>query len=118
MQSLGKPPYCRIFLCNYPAGECLGLCDFSDDQQQSCKSLVYNPDMTTLSWKKLNDVLHSLDEAQVLQLLNEEQAGAKRSSALTRLHQRYSILRTARERKQLFRDIMAQKDATTDKLAS
>jgi hypothetical protein len=40
-----------------------------------------------------------MSEEQVLALLNDERAGAKRLSILQRLHQRFCILRAARERK-------------------
>jgi hypothetical protein len=40
-------------------------------------------------------------EEQVLALLTEERAGRKRVSILERLHQRYTILRAARERREI-----------------
>lgn len=51
-----------------------------------------------LTWRSLNDKIHTLTEEEVLELLNQERAGAKRISFLERLHQRYSMLRVARER--------------------
>jgi hypothetical protein len=45
-----------------------------------------------------------MTEDQVLSLLNEERAGAKRISILERLHQRYTALRTARERIELLKE--------------
>jgi len=54
--------------------------------------------MAHLTWRVLNNELHSFSEEKVLSLLNEELAGEKRLSILRRLHQRYSILRADRER--------------------
>lgn len=51
------------------------------------------------NWRQLNKDLGLMTEEQVLALLNEERAGAKRLSILQRLHQRFCILRAARERK-------------------
>jgi hypothetical protein len=51
-----------------------------------------------MNWRGLNLALNSRSERQVLAMLNDELAGARRLSLLIRLHQRYSALRTARER--------------------
>lgn len=59
------------------------------------------------NWRKLNKELALLDEAQVLALLNAERAGRKRISILERLHQRYTALRTARERMEILREAKA-----------
>ena len=48
-----------------------------------------------------------MSEDQVLDLLNQERAGAKRISILERLHQRYTALRTSRERMELFKEARA-----------
>jgi hypothetical protein len=48
-----------------------------------------------------------MTEDQVLSLLNEERAGAKRISILERLHQRYTAMRTARERMELLKEARA-----------
>jgi hypothetical protein len=60
-----------------------------------------------MNWRKLNKELALMTEDQVLSLLNEERAGAKRISILERLHQRYTALRTARERMELLREARA-----------
>ena len=57
--------------------------------------------MEKLSWRKLNEVLSTLPEEDVLQLLEDEKANACRGIILVRLHQRYCILRGARERSEL-----------------
>ena len=58
----------------------------------------------SMNWRKLNKELALMTEDQVLSLLNEERAGAKRISILERLHQRYTALRTARERIELLKE--------------
>lgn len=55
--------------------------------------------MTT--WRSLNTELRTLDESKVLEMLNQERQGEKRSSILQRLHQRYNTLRVSRERIEL-----------------
>jgi hypothetical protein len=60
--------------------------------------------MSDLSWRKLNDVLSQLSEEQILTMLNEERAGSRRVSVLQRLHQRYTMLRCARERIELLKE--------------
>lgn len=59
--------------------------------------------MKKITWRDLNRVLTSKIEDDVLQMLNEEKAGARRLKVLTRLHQRYNILRMSRERVELLR---------------
>lgn len=51
-----------------------------------------------LTWRKLNEQLKTLDEDKVLEMLTEERANEQRVSVLERLHQRYNVLRVARER--------------------
>ena len=60
--------------------------------------------MNDLSWRKLNDILSQLSEEQVLTMLNEERTGSRRVSMLQRLHQRYTMLRCARERIELLKE--------------
>jgi hypothetical protein len=55
----------------------------------------------THSWRKLNQNLASLDEQQVKDMLSEEMENKKRATIITRLHQRFTTLRAARERKEL-----------------
>jgi hypothetical protein len=61
-------------------------------------------DMNSLSWRKLNDILSQLSEDQILTMLNEERTGSRRVSVLQRLHQRYTMLRCARERIELLKE--------------
>jgi len=59
--------------------------------------------MTNLSWRALNEKLIKLTEKEVLDLLNAEREGEQRISMLSRLHQRYTILRAARERAEILK---------------
>ena len=54
-----------------------------------------------MNWRKLNETLVEMSEKEVLELLNDERANRRRVTVLTRLHQRYTILRAARERKEI-----------------
>lgn len=58
--------------------------------------------MKNVTWRSLNDQLNNMSEEEVLELLNKERAGARRTSLLERLHQRYTILRATRERAEIF----------------
>lgn len=58
-----------------------------------------------MNWRELNETLNSLDEQKVLALLNEERKDRRRVTVLTRLHQRYTILRAARERREILASI-------------
>jgi hypothetical protein len=57
-----------------------------------------------MNWRELNQRLNLLTEEQVLQLLNEERIGARRVTILQRLHQRYTMLRAARERVEILKE--------------
>ena len=57
-----------------------------------------------LSWRGLNDVLTQLTEDELLGMLKEEQTGERRASVLQRLHQRYTMVRAARERIEIMKD--------------
>lgn len=63
--------------------------------------------MQNLNWRNMNNILDTLSEAQVLEMLNDERGGRRRVTILTRLHQRYSALRTARERIEILREAKA-----------
>ena len=56
-----------------------------------------------LSWRALNEQLTKLSETEVLALLNAEREGEQRISVLSRLHQRYTILRAIRERAEILK---------------
>ena len=57
-----------------------------------------------MNWRELNQRLNLLTEDQVLQLLNDERIGARRVTILQRLHQRYTMLRAARERVEILKE--------------
>jgi hypothetical protein len=59
------------------------------------------------SWRSLTDVLATLDETEVAGLLKQELKDEKRWSIVQRLHQRYTILRAARERDELRKQVAA-----------
>lgn len=54
------------------------------------------------NWRSLNQTLNSLNEEQVKAMLDDEIVGQRRTTFLKRLHQRYCILRAARERAEIF----------------
>jgi hypothetical protein len=60
--------------------------------------------MKNVTWRKLNDILSQLTEKEVLDMLNEERTHGRRASVLQRLHQRYTMLRCARERIELMKE--------------
>ena len=55
----------------------------------------------THNWREINRMLPDLDEDAVLRLLDEERKGEQRVTVLIRLHQRYTMLRAARERMEI-----------------
>jgi len=57
-----------------------------------------------MNWREINQVLPTLDEATVRELLADERTGARRTTVLIRLHQRYTALRAARERQEILGD--------------
>jgi hypothetical protein len=58
-----------------------------------------------MNWREINKVLPDLDEDTIKQMLDEERVGEQRQSVLIRLHQRYTMLRAARERTEILGDI-------------
>lgn len=57
-----------------------------------------------ITWRELNDKIHTFSEEEILSMLNAERAGRKRITLIQRLHQRYNVLRTTRERIELLRE--------------
>ena len=57
-----------------------------------------------MNWRELNKQLNLLNESEVLALLDAERVGARRVTFLERLHQRYTMLRAARERVELMKE--------------
>jgi hypothetical protein len=60
--------------------------------------------MKKLSWRSLNAKLSTLSEDELYILLQAERVGERRLSVLERLHQRYNVLRVARERAELIKE--------------
>jgi hypothetical protein len=57
-----------------------------------------------MNWREINKVLPDLDENTIKKMLDEERVGEQRQSVLIRLHQRYTMLRAARERMEILGD--------------
>lgn len=57
-----------------------------------------------MNWRELNQKINLLTEEQVLRMLNDERTGLRRVTMLQRLHQRYTMLRAARERVELLKE--------------
>ena len=53
------------------------------------------------TWRSINHHIHALDESAVKQLLDMEIAGQRRLTVLERIHQRYTMLRAERERREI-----------------
>ena len=58
------------------------------------------------NWRVLNDMLSTLREDQVLELLCYEREHEKRASIAERLHQRYNTLRVDRERSEILKGLI------------
>jgi hypothetical protein len=63
--------------------------------------------MDRIHWRTLTAGLKELTEADALRLLAEEKAQHKRPAIARRLHQRYCMLRMARERDELMKELSA-----------
>jgi hypothetical protein len=61
------------------------------------------------NWHDLNVVLAMRDEHQVKAMLDEEVAVHKRPTYAVRIHQRYTTLRAARERKEILAALSGDK---------
>ena len=57
-----------------------------------------------MNWREINKVLPDLDENTIKKMLDEERVGEQRVTVLVRLHQRYTMLRAARERMEILGD--------------
>jgi hypothetical protein len=53
------------------------------------------------SWRELNAKITQMGEQELLDLMQRELKGAKRTTVLVRLHQRYTMVRAAREREEM-----------------
>lgn len=57
-----------------------------------------------VTWRELNRNIHTYSEEQLLEMLDAERRGSKRITIMQRIHQRYNVLRTTRERLELLRE--------------
>lgn len=53
------------------------------------------------SWHSLNDVISKFTEKQLEKLLQVEHSNKRRPNMMKRIHQRFSILRNRRERREM-----------------
>lgn len=60
--------------------------------------------MMKVNWRWMNEHLSGKTESEVWDLLEAERRTHKRVTVLARLHQRYSMLRTARERIEILKE--------------
>lgn len=56
-------------------------------------------------WRSCNEILHTLREDQVKEMLRLEMTGQRRAAVVERVHQRYCTLRTRRERMELLENL-------------
>jgi hypothetical protein len=54
-----------------------------------------------MNWRELNARLGSLREDELAAMIEEERRGERRATLLVRMHQRFTALRTLRERREL-----------------
>jgi hypothetical protein len=54
-----------------------------------------------MNWRELNARLSSLREDELAAMIEEERQGERRATLLVRMHQRFTALRTLRERREL-----------------
>lgn len=54
-----------------------------------------------MNWRELNVRLSSLREDELATMIEEERQGERRATLLVRMHQRFTALRTLRERREL-----------------
>ena len=54
-----------------------------------------------MNWRELNARLSSLREDELAVMIEEERQGERRHTLLVRMHQRFTALRTLRERREL-----------------
>ena len=55
----------------------------------------------TLTWRELNSIINHKTEDELRAMIEKEYETARRTTVLTRLHQRFTTLRAARERTEL-----------------
>ena len=63
--------------------------------------------MTKVDWRSLAATLNTLSEDEIKELLDIEMEAQRRPSIVRRLHQRFAMLRSARERAELMARLAA-----------
>ena len=63
--------------------------------------------MTKVDWRSLAATLNTLSEDEIKKVLDFEMDNQRRPSIVRRLHQRFAILRSARERAELMARLAA-----------
>lgn len=58
-----------------------------------------------MNWRELNKRLRDFTEEELIRLLDEERKGPRRVLFMTRLHQRYCVLRATRERLEILKEV-------------
>jgi hypothetical protein len=58
-----------------------------------------------MNWRELTARLGSLREDELEQMIQTELAGPKRLTLLVRMHQRFTVLRSLRERQEMTRAV-------------
>ena len=61
-----------------------------------------------MNWRELTARLGSLREDELEQMIQNELAGPKRLTLLVRMHQRFTVLRSLRERREMARLVSQQ----------
>lgn len=61
-----------------------------------------------MNWRELTSRLGSLREDELEQMIEDELAGPKRLTLLVRMHQRFTVLRSLRERQEMTRLVSQQ----------
>lgn len=62
----------------------------------------------SINWRTLNARLGSLREDELEQLIQEELRGEKRPTLLIRMHQRFTVLRSLRERREILNVVTSE----------
>ena len=71
------------------------------------ESRVKDPDELLGNWAKLNEVIMNLNELEVQGLIEHERSNKARIRVMLRLYNRFSKLRSQREKRELAKDAQA-----------
>jgi hypothetical protein len=64
-----------------------------------------------MNWRELNARLGSLREDELEQMIREELKGERRPTLLIRMHQRFTVLRNLRERREILNSATSEAPA-------